>query len=295
MGNHRADRHGLSRRPSVTPIAIETAPRRRAVTEAPGKRKSARHTAPRGPLFRGLPSVPVLLGVAALAVSAGGAVTSADPTLVSSDSRDNRAVHASALTGTGKSSSTSLLDDRTAAVSRDSRRDALAEAASEELVEAAERQAEERNAALALFAKQAEQQAAKIALNLWVLPVDSVSITAEFGEYGLWASYHTGIDFNGNTGDPIKSVANGVVTSAGYDGSYGNKTVVTLDDGTEIWYCHQNAFGVSVGDVVRAGEVIGEIGTTGNVTGSHLHLEVRPGGGDPVDPYAAFVVHGVTP
>ena len=242
MGNHRADRRGRDQRPSVTPSEIEATPRRR-VDDAPGKRRAA-HTASRGPLFRGLPSVPVLLGVAALAVSAGGAVTAADPALISSDSRDQRVVHASALTGTGKSSSTSLLDDRRAAVSRDSRRDALADAASEELVEAAERQAEERNAALALFAKQAEQQAAKIALNQWVLPLDSISITAEFGDYGLWASYHTGIDFNGNTGDPIKSVANGVVTSVGYDGSYGNKTVITLDDGTEIWYCHQNAYGV---------------------------------------------------
>lgn len=294
MGNHRADRRGHGRRPSVTPIETETTPRRRA-DDGPGKRRAARHTAPRGPLFRGLPSAPILLGIAALAVSAGGAVTAADPALMGSDSRDGRIAQASAMSGTGKASSTSLLDDRLAAVSRDSRRDALADAASEELVEAAERQVEERNAALALFAKQAEKQAAKIALNQWVLPVDVVAITAEFGEYGLWASYHTGIDFNGNTGDPIKSVANGVVTSVGYDGSYGNKTVVTLDDGTEIWYCHQNSFGVSEGDVVRAGEVIGTIGATGNVTGSHLHLEVRPGGGDPVDPYAAFVVHGVTP
>ena len=243
MGNHRADRRGRDQRPSVTPSEVEAAPRRR-VDDAPGKRRAA-HTASRGQLFRGLPSVPVLLGIAALAVSAGGAVTAADPALISSDSRDQRVAHASALTGTGKSSSTSLLDDRRAAVSRDSRRDALADAASEELVEAAERQAEERNAALALFAKQAEQQAAKIALNQWVLPVDNVSITAEFGDYGLWASYHTGLDFNGNTGDPIKSVANGIVTSVGYDGSYGNKTVITLDDGTEIWYCHQNAYGVT--------------------------------------------------
>ena len=71
--------------------------------------------------------------------------------------------------------------------------------------------------------------------------------------------------------------------------------MVTLDDGTEIWYCHQNAFGVSVGDVVRPGEQIGYVGATGNVTGPHLHLEVRPGGGDPVDPYAALVHHGLQP
>ena len=128
-----------------------------------------------------------------------------------------------------------------------------------------------------------------------MLPVDNVSITAEFGEYGLWASYHTGIDFNGNTGDPIRSIANGVVTSVGYDGSYGNKTVVTLDDGTELWYCHQTSYTVSEGEQVSAGDAIGYVGSTGNVTGPHLHLEVRPGGGDPVDPYAALEAHGVTP
>ena len=80
----------------------------------------------------------------------------------------------------------------------------------------------------------------------------------------------------------------------GYDGAYGNKTVVTLEDGTEIWYAHQTSQYVSIGETVAAGEVIGTVGSTGNVTGSHLHVEVRPGGGDPVDPYAAMVVNGVT-
>ena len=84
-----------------------------------------------------------------------------------------------------------------------------------------------------------------------------------------------------------------MVISAGYDGSYGNKTVVTLEDGTELWYCHQTSFVVSVGDTVRAGEVIGYVGSTGHVTGSHLHVEVHPGGGDPVDPYAAMQQHGL--
>ncbi len=295
LSNHRADRRGHNRVPSVTAIPDQgpVAGRRRAETPA-ARRRAARHTAPRGPLFRGLPSAPILLGIAALAVSAGGAITAGDPALVS-ENPANRISAASAVNGQGETSSTSLLNDRRAAVSRDSRREALEQTADAELVEAAEALGEERNAALALFAKQAEAQAAKLRLNQWVLPVDNVQITAEFGDYGLWASYHTGLDFNGNTGDPIRSIANGVVTSAGYDGSYGNKTVVTLEDGTEIWYCHQNTFGVSVGDVVSAGEVIGTIGATGHVTGSHLHLEVRPGGGDPVDPYAAFVVHGVTP
>ena len=118
-------------------------------------------------------------------------------------------------------------------------------------------------------------------------------LTARFGQYGLWSSYHTGLDFNGNTGDEIHSIANGEVISASYDGSYGNKTVVRLEDGTELWYCHQTSFLVSVGDTVHAGEVIGTVGSTGHVTGSHLHVEVHPGGGDAVDPYTAMQQHGL--
>jgi murein DD-endopeptidase MepM/ murein hydrolase activator NlpD len=207
---------------------------------------------------------------------------------------NHRLVAANALSGDSGQSSSDALEGRST-VSRDSRRDALADAADADLVAEAEAMTKQRNAALAQFAQQAEAQSKKIALNLWQLPLSPSITTAEFGDYGLWASYHTGLDFNGVEGQEIMSVARGTVTSVGYDGSYGNKTVVTLEDGTEIWYCHQSSFGVSEGEEVDAGEVIGYVGSTGNVTGSHLHLEVRPGGGDPVDPYAAFLVHGVTP
>ena len=101
--------------------------------------------------------------------------------------------------------------------------------------------------------------------------------------------------FAAPTGTPLMAIANGVVTSVGYEGAYGNQTILTLEDGTEIWYNHQTSYDVSVGDNVVAGQVIGTVGSTGNVTGPHLHLEVRPGGGDPVDPYAALVVNGVNP
>ncbi len=91
------------------------------------------------------------------------------------------------------------------------------------------------------------------------------------------------------------AVAAGTVTETAYDGAYGNKTVVQLDGGTEIWYCHQSSQAVSVGDAVAPGETIGTVGSTGNTTGPHLHLEVRPGGRDPVDPFTALVLHGVSP
>lgn len=329
MGNHRADRRGPGRRPSdlPTPVPTETVVGKRRATKPAkanrtertaevtaslpaiekksprpsqksspkqaGKRVASRRSASRGPLFRGLPSPPVLLGVAALAISAGGALTAAGSGLGDNDTRFSQA---SALSGASDVSRVSLLDRQT--VSRDSRRDALQDAADAQLVEQAESQLKQRDAALAKFAQQAEQQAAKLRLNQWVLPVEPgvYHLTARFGDYsGLWSHFHTGLDFAAPTGTPIHAVANGVVTSVGYDGAYGNKTVVTLDDGTELWYCHQNSYAVNVGDEVHSGDVIGYIGSTGNVTGPHLHLEVRPGAGDPVDPYEALIVHGLHP
>jgi murein DD-endopeptidase MepM/ murein hydrolase activator NlpD len=280
------------RRIDTTPAASVPAATTSRRSDAPGRRKASRHSGTRRRLFPGLPPLPIAVGVAALAISAGGAITVSNPALVSGDSR---IAGASALNGTSDAASTSLLNDRTAAVSRDSRRDALEDAADEKLVEQAEQQARERNAALAKFAKQAEAQAAKIALNQWVLPVDGYHLTATFGEWGLWSSYHTGLDFAADYGAPIKAMAGGEVTEVGYDGSYGNKVVVTLDDGTELWFCHMSGFATSTGDVVRAGDVIGYLGNTGNTTGPHLHLEVRPGAGDPVDPYDAMIVHGLNP
>ncbi len=292
MGNHRADRRGHSRGPSVTPVDSPVS------SPAPGRRRAdkqtsglaARRSSRRGPLFRGLPSAPILLGVAALVASGFGAVTATDTGLVGAT--NVRFLQASALTGASDISRVNLLDSRSATVSRSSSRTA---GAGDKLVAQAENQAKARNATLAKFAKQAEAQAAKIARNQWVLPLGGYRLTATFGQYGLWASSHTGLDFAAPSGTPIVAMANGVISSVGYDGSYGNKTVITLEDGTELWYAHQTSYIVSVGQEVRAGEVVGYVGSTGNSTGSHLHLEVRPGGGDPVDPYTALVYRGLTP
>ncbi len=225
-----------------------------------------------------------------LAISAGGAVTASGAGVTALTSSGS-SVDASSSIGTAASQA---LSRRGVVVSRDGHRGS-AEETDPELVALAEKQMAERAVKLDEMRKAAEKQAAKIKENKWLLPLDVYQITATFGEYGLWANYHTGLDFNGNTGDPIHAIANGTVTSTGYDGSYGNKTVVTLDDGTEIWYCHQTSIYVSVGERVNGGETIGTVGATGNVTGSHLHLEVRPGGGGPVDPFPEFVAHGIVP
>ncbi|WP_372728902.1 M23 family metallopeptidase [Nocardioides sp.] len=289
MGNHRAQRHGHSRGPSETVIEPTAAAGRRKAVKEPGRR-ARRHSGSRSALFRGLPSAPILLGVAALAISTGGAVSAADAGLVPTSSSPTS--QASALTGASDVASVNLLAARRPAVSRDARRDAPV---GDKLMAKAEKQAEQRNTTLAKFAAQAEVQARKIAANQWVLPISGYRLTATFGEYGLWSSYHTGLDFAAPSGTPLVAIANGVITSAGYDGAYGNKTVLTLEDGTELWYAHQTSFAVSVGQQVRAGDLIGYVGSTGNVTGPHLHLEVRPGGGDPVNPYTALAYHGITP
>lgn len=160
----------------------------------------------------------------------------------------------------------------------------------------AREQAEQIVAAQQDLAKEVDQTAAEFKQNRWVLPVTGYHLSARFGQRsGLWSTVHTGLDFAGPSGSTIVSVSAGTVISADYEGAYGNRTIIRLDDGTEIWYCHQSRFGVSVGDQVGPGDVIGFTGSTGNVTGPHLHLEVHPGGGAAVDPYAALVEHDVTP
>ena len=295
MGDHRADRRGPRRRAEVT-----RAPKKPTAAAVPttGKRRASRHSAPSGGgLLRVLPSVPVLAGVATVAIAAIGALSAVDtPVSPPAAAQESLAFRpASALSGSSATSTNSLLSGRGQDVSRDSSREALADVVNEDLVAEAEAQVKQRNVALAQFAKKAEAQAAKIAENAWVSPLDSYHLSAGFGAASyLWSHLHTGQDLGAPIGTPIHSIANGVVPETGYDGSYGNKTVVTLDDGTEIWYCHQTSYLVSVGDVVRGGETIGTVGSTGNSTGPHLHIEVRPGGGDPVDPMEAFLVHGIT-
>ena len=112
----------------------------------------------------------------------------------------------------------------------------------------------------------------------WVLPVEGYHLTGRFGaSSGLWSSTHTGLDFAADEGAEIRSIGPGVVTETASDGAFGNKTVVRLDDGTVLWYCHQSEFAVEHGQRLAPGDLVGYVGSTGNVTGPHLHLEVHSG------------------
>ncbi|WP_269858706.1 M23 family metallopeptidase [Streptomyces sp. RPT161] len=185
---------------------------------------------------------------------------------------------------------------------RETERKAAEEAAAKEAAaqrvreEAAKKKAEEearRKAAEEAAAKAQAEQAAQLATS-YGKPVTSYTPTAGFGESSsLWSSTHTGQDFAAPTGTPVMAIHSGTITSAGWAGSYGYRIVLTLDDGTELWYCHLSSM-VKTGGKVTTGDVIGRVGATGNVTGPHLHLEVRPGGGGPVDPLPWLRDHGVS-
>lgn len=120
-----------------------------------------------------------------------------------------------------------------------------------------------------------------------ILPIHDYHLSAGFGQAGpLWESVHTGLDFGAATGTELVALADGTITEVAYAGPYGIRTTLTLEDGTDIWYCHQLTPLVYEGQTIEIGEPLGLVGSTGNSTGPHLHLEVRPDGGAPVDPAA---------
>ncbi|WNI23449.1 M23 family metallopeptidase [Streptomyces sp. ITFR-16] len=177
-------------------------------------------------------------------------------------------------------------------------------AAAEKAAAEAKKQQDAAEAKVAAEKKKAAEEAKKKAEALrlaklaasYSLPTTSYTITSTFGEAGsMWSSgYHTGLDFAAPTGTPIKAIHSGTIKSAGYSGSYGYRTVLELEDGTELWFCHQSSIDVAVGQKVTTGDTIGRVGATGNVTGPHLHLEVHTPDGTGIDPMAWLRARGLT-
>lgn len=105
------------------------------------------------------------------------------------------------------------------------------------------------------------------------------TITSRFGEVSsIRSSVHTGLDVAAPTGTPVAAMASGVVDFAGYKGSYGNMLVINHGNGVQTYFGHCSKLYVSAGETVSQGDIVAAVGSTGNSTGSHLHIEIRVNG-----------------
>lgn len=117
-----------------------------------------------------------------------------------------------------------------------------------------------------------ELQGAPISNGSYKVPLNNYTISSSFGPRG--GEFHRGLDMAAASGEPIYSTRAGKVITAEYHYSWGNYVVIQHEDGTTALYGHQQEYLVKAGDNVSQGQVIGHVGSTGNSTGAHLHLEL---------------------
>ncbi|WP_374013146.1 M23 family metallopeptidase [Pseudoxanthomonas koreensis] len=113
-------------------------------------------------------------------------------------------------------------------------------------------------------------------------PVRRSYITSSFGgradPFGRGRQFHKGIDFHARVGDPVMSVADGVVSFAGNRSGYGHTIEVDHGNGYVTRYAHNSRLTVRSGDLVRAGQQVARAGSSGRSTGAHVHFEVWENG-----------------
>lgn len=115
-----------------------------------------------------------------------------------------------------------------------------------------------------------------------VAPVGGM-ISSRFG--GRGRGVHTGLDIATSMGTGVVAASGGTVVFAAYSGGYGNIIKIDHGNGVQTWYAHLSAIYVAPGQAVGQGTLIGAVGSTGNSTGPHLHLEIRING-EAVNPQA---------
>ncbi|PRZ35194.1 murein DD-endopeptidase MepM/ murein hydrolase activator NlpD [Antricoccus suffuscus] len=127
----------------------------------------------------------------------------------------------------------------------------------------------------------------------WVNPVPSARYTSCFCE--RWGTMHAGIDLAAPLGTPIGAVGDGVVLKAGPASGFGLAIYILHENGDVTVYGHMYVMDVKTGDIVHAGQQIAEVGSNGQSTGPHLHLEVHIGGisGQKVDPIPWLAARGI--
>jgi murein DD-endopeptidase MepM/ murein hydrolase activator NlpD len=109
------------------------------------------------------------------------------------------------------------------------------------------------------------------------LALKNTYISSGYGERDLWGTYdfHLGLDIVAPANTEIYAADGGVVQFAAFTSSYGYMTRIRHADNVETVYAHQIKLAVKPGDIVQKGQLIGYVGSTGNSSGSHLHLEFR--------------------
>ena len=116
----------------------------------------------------------------------------------------------------------------------------------------------------------------------WVRPCSYTSITSPFGNRTSptagASSYHQGVDLDTGTGWTVVAAKAGRVVIAGYGSAAGNYVKIDHGDGVSSVYMHLNSYCVSSGQMVSAGQKIGETGATGVATGDHLHFGIAVNG-----------------
>ncbi|MCB5164601.1 transglycosylase family protein [Streptomyces bambusae] len=134
-----------------------------------------------------------------------------------------------------------------------------------------------------------------------VLPVQG-SISQGYGAPGNYTlGIHTGVDYQAPAGTSVASILDGEVVEVGYNGAYGNQVTIRHEvDGEERFssYAHLQGFAVQEGDRVEGGDQIGFVGSTGNSSGPHLHLEVGTSEDtftDRINPVAFLASQGAPP
>lgn len=117
-----------------------------------------------------------------------------------------------------------------------------------------------------------ELQGAPISNGSYKVPVTNYTISSPFGNRG--GEFHRGLDMAATQGTPIYATRAGKVIKAEFHYSWGNYVVIQHEDGTTALYAHQQQYLVKNGDSVSQGQVIGYVGSTGDSSGPHLHLEL---------------------
>lgn len=107
-------------------------------------------------------------------------------------------------------------------------------------------------------------------------PADGGYVSSQMGK--RWGRVHQGIDIARPSTRSIFASDNGVVTDVGYHGTYGNRIIITHNNGYKTLYAHLASIDVKVGQTVPQGSKIGVMGSTGRSTGMHLHFEVFKNG-----------------